>query len=96
MGRALDHRGEGAAAAERWRSAAAILAPMAERSSSLENLAPWALTLLLQDRTEEARPVVEDLLGRGYRDRELMDLARAKGLTDPWRADRRPRPTRRP
>ncbi len=80
LGRVLSAGGREAEARERWRSAAALLQPLVRDSESLEYLAPWTRTLLLLDRTEEARPAVEDLIGRGYREPELLELAREKGL----------------
>lgn len=81
LGRILAAAGMAAEARESWQGAAARLEPLVRESRSPEYLVPWARTLLLLDRTDEARPIVADLGGRGYRERELVELAREKGLT---------------
>lgn len=76
LGRVLAERGNDAAAMERWRTAAAILEPLAGRSASLENLIPWAMSLLVLGEVDEARPVVEQVMTRGYRGTDLLEMAR--------------------
>jgi tetratricopeptide (TPR) repeat protein len=80
LGSLHEQRGETEAAERRWREALALMAPVAAESQAVELRHLYALALLHLDRAEEARPVVERLLATGWRDPELLDLARRQGL----------------
>ena len=57
-----------AAAADAWRNALESIEPVAKHSRDPELLAPLALALLATDRRDEARPILERLRAKGYRE----------------------------
>ncbi len=63
-----------------WQEALAILKPLDGRLTA-EMRQTRALALLRLGRSEDARPLVEELLGKGWHDAELMEAAeRARGV----------------
>ena len=91
-GRIDSRRGRTQAAISAWDRARLLLAPAARGSNNLEILDPWASTLLLLHRRDEARPVLAALAAAGYRQPELLALCRSQGVAfpEPHNARREP------
>ena len=59
-----------------------IIAPVVARSEAAWYRDTYAQALLKLGRYDEARPVVDDLRGRGAAGVELLELARESGLLE--------------
>ncbi len=57
-----------------------IIEPVTASSDLLLYLDSHAQALLRLGRIEEARPMVEDMLARGWRDPSFLEAVRASGL----------------
>jgi tetratricopeptide (TPR) repeat protein len=79
-GRAYEALGERRKAREQWRRAVEIMAPILETTQGSAMLDTQAQALLLLDRIEEARPIVERLLARNWNDPDFLALVRKAGL----------------
>jgi serine/threonine-protein kinase len=62
-----------------WMHALETIEPLAREERQTEFLAVWAAVLLHLERMDDAAPIVASLVERGYRDPELVVLARSKG-----------------
>jgi eukaryotic-like serine/threonine-protein kinase len=63
-----------------WQRARETIEPIAQASGSTDHLAAHGLALLHLDQLDEARPIVETLLERGYRRADFLALVREKKL----------------
>ncbi len=68
------------AARAQWEAAVRVLSPIIRTNRGASNLDVHTQALLLLGRVEEARPQVEELARRGWRDREFVALATKAGL----------------
>lgn len=68
------------AARAHWETVVRVLEPVTRTNRGASNLDSIAQALLLLGRNDEARPHVEELLRRGWRDREFIALARKAGF----------------
>ena len=67
--------------AERARTQALeAVEPFARGSQETEFLAVWAAALVRTGRMDDAEPIIDSLLGRGYREPEFVALAKASGM----------------
>ncbi|HVS64126.1 MAG TPA: protein kinase [Thermoanaerobaculia bacterium] len=66
-----------------WSRAVELVEPIVERSPETQYLDTYAQALLKLGRLERARPVVEELLGRGWRDPVFLETVRGSGLPAP-------------
>ncbi len=73
-------RGDAERAAELWAAAEAALRPFTAGSEAVAELHTHALALLYLGRLDEARPLVDQLLAKGWADPELLRLCRRHGL----------------
>jgi tetratricopeptide (TPR) repeat protein len=80
LGRSLAALGRTAEAREAWTNALSLLQSVAKDGGDIDHLATQASTLLHLGRVEEARPIAETLMRRGYRQAEFLALARRNGL----------------
>ncbi|HET7456959.1 MAG TPA: protein kinase [Gemmatimonadaceae bacterium] len=78
-----DAAGDRAGARESWASALTTIDSAARASRETDLTALRAIALLHLDRVDEAKPIVRDLLARGYRERRFVALVNAKGATRP-------------
>ena len=72
--------GDAASAREAWAESVRTIQPLAEGSRDPRYVTVWARALLYLDRVDEARPLLERLEELGYRESELADIAKSKGL----------------
>jgi serine/threonine-protein kinase len=79
LGEVLERLGEAEPARAAWLRALETIEPFARAERQTEFLAVWAAALLHLERLDEAGPVIESLVERGYRDPEFVVLARSKG-----------------
>ncbi len=75
-------RNEQEEARRAWSRAVELVAPVAARSDVLTYGDTYARALLKLERLEEARPIVEDLLARGWDDPGFLETVGASGLRD--------------
>jgi tetratricopeptide (TPR) repeat protein len=80
LGRALAAAGRTAEARAAWSRAVATVEPSARASGTPEHLAALASGLLLLDRRDEARPLVDTLAVLGFRRADFVALTREKGI----------------
>ena len=80
MGEVLEAMGRHDDARAEWESAAARMASLTGDGAALFMLDTRACALILLGRSEEARPLVERLIAKGWNRRALLDLARTGGL----------------
>ncbi len=84
LGQVHSSRGETAAARSAWARAAEVMAPIATQREDLYYLDTYARALLYVGDVERARPIVEDLLSKGWSHPEFEELCRRHGLaTEP-------------
>ena len=78
------HRGQGESgtAAERFIQAVATIAPLTEESEVMEHLEIHASALLHLGKVEDARPMVEKLLAKGWGRPGFLALCRVHGLRE--------------
>jgi len=84
-GRLRAARGDRSRARAAWEAAAALVSPSAVGTDRLMPRWPYVTSLLLLDRTEEARPVIEKLAKGGGTEPEVRGLMREKGMALPAR-----------
>ena len=87
LGRIERHGGDAAAAAGTWERAYNLLAPTAHGTASMKLLEPWVSVLLLLQRRDEARPILEEMQSRNYLPTEIADLCRKEGMEIPVRRE---------
>ena len=75
-GRIKSVRGDSAGARRSFHRAVDLVAGLVTASFGADVAAPYAKALLHLGETARAQPVVDDLLRRGYRDRELLQTSR--------------------
>ena len=80
LGRVQADRGAVSTARSAWREAADAMEPIARRRGDLYYLDTYARALLLLGDVETARPVVEELLSKGWSHPEFEQLCRRHGL----------------
>ncbi len=68
------------AARAQWETVVRVLGPIIRTNRGAANLDAHTQALLLLGRVDDARPQVEELLRRGWRDREFVALARRAGF----------------
>ncbi len=81
LGRIHFLQGDGGAAARAWEQAARLMEVVAVERGDLYYLDTYASALLLLGRVEEARPVVEELVSRGWESHSFLELCDKNGLT---------------
>lgn len=79
-GRAYEARGEEARARKEWSQAVEIMAPVTRKLPRSQFLDTQVRALLYLGRTEEARPLVDVLVRRGWNYTDFRELLRKKGL----------------
>jgi serine/threonine-protein kinase len=82
-GEVRDATGDAADARQSWERALATVDSLARATRQTDLLALQATALLDLGRVSEARPVVRELLARGYREPRFVALAEAKRATTP-------------
>ena len=80
VGKLYRDQAQTARAEESWREAADLMAPLTAGAEAVDFLDTRARALLYLGRTDEARPLVKTLLGRGWNDAEFLALCRERGL----------------
>src|SRR5690606_24611398 len=80
LGRALSALGRDTEAREAWTQAILAVEGDEGEEGGVDRLATRARALMYLGRMQEARPLVDDLLARGYRQPEFVALARRSGL----------------
>ena len=80
LGRLHQAAGAGGRAAEQWTEAAAIIEPLTAGSEVVADQNVHALALLYLGRVDEARPLAEKLLAKGWSDPDFLALCREHGL----------------
>ncbi len=83
IGKVHAQRQEGDLAREKWTRALEIIEPVTARTDQVSYRDTHAQALLSLGRIEEARPLVLDLLARGWDDAEFLQLVRDSGLRGP-------------
>ncbi|MEE8523268.1 MAG: hypothetical protein V3T72_04995 [Thermoanaerobaculia bacterium] len=68
LGNLERRRGDATAAEDAWQQALALIEPVAAGSEVVAYLRPHALALLHLGRIEEAGPLVDKLLAKGFRE----------------------------
>jgi len=63
-----------------WREALSALQPLMKDAQDISAQATYAEILLCLGRTEEAKPIVQKVVGTGYEDPDLLALCGEKGL----------------
>ena len=82
-GRIFMKMGEQQKARMCWEKAEEIIRAAASDSKEIPVLDTYAQALLLQGRFEEARPIVEELLAKGWNNSEFLSLCEENKLLDP-------------
>jgi uncharacterized protein HemY len=80
QGRIAETRGDRDAARQWTEKAESTLAPLVERSNDTMFLVPYAQALALLGREDEARPIVETILARGWSDKADLEFFGKHGL----------------
>jgi serine/threonine-protein kinase len=80
QGRIAETRGDRDAARQWTEKAESTLAPLVERSNDTMFLVPYAQALALLGREDEARPIVETTLARGWSDKADLEFFGKHGL----------------
>ncbi len=80
LGDVYERRGELERARAEWARALEIIAPISSRSDDVMYRTAHAEVLLNLGRVDEARPLVEEVLGRGWSEPEVLQLVRDSGL----------------
>jgi len=83
VGEALEASGRAERATAEWARALELAAPIAESSGNPEDRLVHARALLLLDRADHAKPIVDDLPLHLWNRRELRDLAARRGIRPP-------------
>lgn len=76
-------RGDAGKAEEAWRRAVATIEPVTAGTEVVKFLQAHATALLYLDRVEEARPLADRLLIKGWTDPDFLALCRRRGLAGP-------------
>ena len=82
LGDILARKGDPVGARETWTRALSTIDSLARATRSTDQMAFHASALLRLERLDEARPVVQELLGRGYRRPRWMAVVREKKIAD--------------
>lgn len=80
LGELYQAAGAGERAAESWGRAVALMEPLAAGEADMDQLHVHAMALLHLGRVDEARPMVEKLLAKGWADPGFLELCRKHGL----------------
>jgi tetratricopeptide (TPR) repeat protein len=81
LGRVWAQAGELERARESWERAVRSLTPMVKQARDRRLHDPLARGLIHLGRSTEAKPLVLELLQRGYRNQELLETCRTAGLS---------------
>jgi tetratricopeptide (TPR) repeat protein len=87
LGQIERRRGDAAAATAAWERAYGFLEPATRGTASMKLLEPWVSVLLLLERRDEARPILEEMQARNYLPTEIADLCRKEGMEIPVRRE---------
>lgn len=83
IGRAWQKLGQRESARQEWQRAVEVIEPVTRSSRNAAWLDTHVTALLLLGRTDEARPIVEELLERGWSEEVFTELVRSAGLAHP-------------